>query len=243
MLNKEMVQFFESILEERSDEFRVTESDLVSPSAFEKKQAKIRRKVVELLRLREVGARFGMQRLDEEMHVISLPVPDVQVLDRVSCEGYTREHWLMETLPGIHMPMYVLIPDEMDRTVPHPCILAAHGHGPGKDSVCGTSPVPEVLARMKERGGCYGEIMAQQGYMVFAPDMWGFGERRIHDDAKYGERWAFPAAESRRSIPQHWMSELSGDMPEDTCISSRAACCIIICVPVILFQISSKPWS
>ena len=70
MLNKEMVQFFESILEERSDEFRVTESDLVSPSAFEKKQAKIRRKVVELLRLREVGARFGMQRLDEEMHVI-----------------------------------------------------------------------------------------------------------------------------------------------------------------------------
>lgn len=51
MLNKEMVQFFESILEERSDEFRVTESDLVSPSAFEKKQAKIRRKVVELLRL------------------------------------------------------------------------------------------------------------------------------------------------------------------------------------------------
>ena len=45
MLNKEMVQFFESILEERSDEFRVTESDLVSPSAFEKKQAKIRRKV------------------------------------------------------------------------------------------------------------------------------------------------------------------------------------------------------
>ena len=37
MLNKEMVQFFESILEERSDEFRVTESDLVSPSAFEKK--------------------------------------------------------------------------------------------------------------------------------------------------------------------------------------------------------------
>ncbi len=188
MLNKEMVQFFESILEERSDEFRVTESDLVSPSAFEKKQAKIRRKVVELLRLREVGARFGMQRLDEEMHVISLPVPDVQVLDRVPCEGYTREHWLMETLPGIHMPMYVLIPDEMDRTVPHPCILAAHGHGPGKDSVCGTSPVPEVLARMKERGGCYGEIMAQQGYMVFAPDMWGFGERRIHDDAKYGER-------------------------------------------------------
>lgn len=44
MLNKEMVQFFESILEERSDEFRVTDSDLVSPSVFEKKQAKIRRK-------------------------------------------------------------------------------------------------------------------------------------------------------------------------------------------------------
>ncbi len=152
MLNKEMVQFFESILEERSDEFRVTDSDLVSPSVFEKKQAKIRRKVVELLRLREVGARFGMQRLDEEMHVISLPVPDVQVLDRVPCKGYTREHWLMETLPGIHMPMYVLIPDEMDMTAPNPCILAAHGHGPGKDSVCGTSPVPEVLARMEEAG-------------------------------------------------------------------------------------------
>ena len=104
MLNKEMVRFFESILEQRSDEFRITREDLASVPAFEQKQAKIRRKVMELLRLREVGERFGMRRLDEEMHVVSLPAPEVTVLSRVACDGYTREHWLMETLPGIHMP-------------------------------------------------------------------------------------------------------------------------------------------
>lgn len=188
MLNPEMVQFFESILDVRTDEFRISASDLSSEKAFEAKQAKIRAKVVELLKLREVGERFGLIRLDEENHVVGLPVPAVEVTETVQCEGYTRERWLMETLPGIHMPLFVLIPDGYDRSSKHPCILAAHGHGPGKDSVCGTSPVPEVLARFKAGKGCYGEIMAKNGYMVFAPDMWGFGERRMKDDAVYGER-------------------------------------------------------
>ena len=35
MLNTEMVNFFESILDARSDEFRVTDQDLVSEQAFE----------------------------------------------------------------------------------------------------------------------------------------------------------------------------------------------------------------
>lgn len=187
MLNTEMVNFFESILDARSDEFRVTDQDLVSEQAFEKKQAKIRAKVVELLRLREVGERFGMKRLDKDCHVLPLPAPSVEVTERVACDGYTREHWIMETLPGIHMPLFVLIPDGYDKTVKHPCILAAHGHGPGKDSVVGTSKVPEMLARLKN-AKCYGDIMAKAGYMVFAPDMWGFGERRTKDDAVYGDR-------------------------------------------------------
>ena len=187
MLNAEMVQFFESILDERTMEYRVSSEDLTSVENFEQKQAKIRTKGVELLKLREVGERFGLIRLDQDDQVLPMTPPSVEVTESVQCDGYVRERWIMETLPGIHMPMFVLIPDGYDKTVKHPCILAAHGHGPGKDGVVGTSKVPEVLARLKN-AKCYGDIMAKNGYMVFAPDMWGFGERRTKDDAVYGER-------------------------------------------------------
>ena len=127
MLNAEMVQFFESILDERTMEYRVSSEDLTSVENFEQKQAKIRTKVVELLKLREVGERFGMIRLDQDDHVLPMTPPSVEVTESVQCDGYVRERWIMETLPGIHMPMFVLIPDGYDKTVKHPCILAAHG--------------------------------------------------------------------------------------------------------------------
>ena len=54
--------------------------------------------------------------------------------------------------------------------MPGPAILACHGHGPGKDLVCG-------LASTEAPNGDYAAQLARQGYVVLAPDLRCFGER------------------------------------------------------------------
>ncbi|MGZ4754935.1 MAG: alpha/beta hydrolase family protein, partial [Acidimicrobiia bacterium] len=59
---------------------------------------------------------------------------------------------------------------------PGPAILAVHGHGPGKDEVCGID-TPVVNAALAEHHDDYAHSLAQRGYVVLAPDLRCFGER------------------------------------------------------------------
>ncbi len=189
MLNTEMQKFFEDILAARKDTYRFTPEDLAGADAFTNKQDRIRLKVLEILKMRAIEEVSGMKRFDEAGHVLPLPAPEVTVDYSEQKDGYVREHWTMETLPGIHMPLFVLIPDAVKNAPAgsaekHTYMLAAHGHGPGKDSVTANMKLP--IWGAPRRGGAYAEIMAQNGYITFAPDMWGFGERRMNDMKPYG---------------------------------------------------------
>ena len=104
-----------------------------------------------------------------------IPVPlDVEVLGSVDCGTYRRDTIVFDVEPTMSVPAHLLVPHA--RTEPGPAILAVHGHGPGKDEVCGVD-TPSVQAAFAEHHGDYAHTLAERGYVVLAPDLRCFGER------------------------------------------------------------------
>jgi dienelactone hydrolase len=104
--------------------------------------------------------------------------PNPRVTETVQCEGYRRERVEIDTEPGVTMPFFVLVPDGIEgRSVP--AVIAAHGHdSAGKLPVAGVGDDPQVAERIRQYRYNYGQVAAQNGYIVFCPDARGFGERR-----------------------------------------------------------------
>ncbi len=92
----------------------------------------------------------------------------LETLESVACDGYRRDKVVFDTEETMSVPAYLLVPD--GRVAPGPAVLAAHGHGPGKDLVCGLAETPAP-------NGDYAVQLVRRGYVVLAPDMRCFGER------------------------------------------------------------------
>jgi dienelactone hydrolase len=119
------------------------------------------------------------ERVRERLHVRlgASPAPvslDVEVVATVDCGDYRRDTIVFDSEATMSVPAHLLVPN--DRDVPGPAILAVHGHGPGKDEVCAVDS-PKVHAAFAEHHGDYAHALAQQGYVVLAPDLRAFGER------------------------------------------------------------------
>jgi dienelactone hydrolase len=104
------------------------------------------------------------------------PLPDrvplnTEVVDSVDCGSYRRDHVVFDTERWMSVPAFLLVPH--DRTTPGPAILAQHGHGPGKDEVCGLAEAGDEGSPPND----YGHQLAERGYVVLAPDLRTFGER------------------------------------------------------------------
>ncbi|MHB8219884.1 MAG: alpha/beta hydrolase family protein [Acidimicrobiales bacterium] len=108
-------------------------------------------------------------RLDDLLGPLPAKVPlDIETLETVRSGGYRREKVVFDTERTMSVPAYLLVPD--DRVLPGAAVLAVHGHGPGKDQVCG-------LAVTETPNGDYAHQLAKRGYVVLAPDLRCFGER------------------------------------------------------------------
>jgi len=124
--------------------------------------------------LTDVRARRAASRRALNAALGRLPdrVPlNAEVLDSVDCGDYRRDHVVFDSERWMSVPAYLLVPHR--RTEPGPAVIAQHGHGPGKDEVCG-------LAEVGDEGSVpndYGHQLAQRGYVVLAPDLRTFGER------------------------------------------------------------------
>ena len=113
------------------------------------------------------------ERCRSRLHELLGPLPervplDLETVDSVACDGYRRHRVVFDTEQTMSVPAYLLVPD--GRAGPGPAVLAAHGHGPGKDLVCG-------LARTEAPNGDYAVQLVTRGYVVLAPDLRCFGER------------------------------------------------------------------
>ncbi|GIU88679.1 MAG: hypothetical protein KatS3mg009_3194 [Acidimicrobiia bacterium] len=95
--------------------------------------------------------------------------PDLEVRAEHRHEGHRREEVVFDSERFMSVPANLLVPDGRD--APGPAVLAVHGHGLDKDSVCGVGPAPEAPR------ADYARQLVRRGFVVLAPDLRGFGER------------------------------------------------------------------
>jgi len=79
-----------------------------------------------------------------------------------------RTRVVFDTERHMSVPAWLLEP--ADRAAGAPAVLAVHGHGLDKDSVCGVTESPDGIVP-------YARRLAEAGFVVLAPDLRGFGER------------------------------------------------------------------
>ena len=123
---------------------------------------------------------LGLDKMD---HVPLIP----RLVETVIAEpGIKREKVLIQTEEDVWVPMYILIPENIDRPK---VFIAPPGHqGAGKFSVAGVCEIPAVADAILKYNYDYGMQLARLGFVAVCPDCRGFGERRDealqHDDEK-----------------------------------------------------------
>ena len=105
--------------------------------------------------------------------------PNPEVVEVVDEGEYRREKVVFDSEPDMSVVAHVLVPNDVAPGERRPAILAAHGHGGGKDDVCGIGHgEAERVDRIMALNYDYARQYALRGYVVIAPDWRAFGERR-----------------------------------------------------------------
>lgn len=98
-------------------------------------------------------------------------------------DGLKKQRWLIDVQKHLSAALQVNIPKDLREGEKRPAILCWHGHGQfGKESVMGNDSTSERRAAIQGANYNYGHQMAQHGYVTFAIDWIGVGER--NDNAK-----------------------------------------------------------
>lgn len=127
--------------------------------------------------------------------ITALIARSAQRLERVEEEGYIRHKFRMETLPGVFMPFYMLVPEGVSEEKPARTVIAVPAHGANKDTVAGVPACRTVREKLeKSPKEAYGLWLVKRGYVALCPDPPGYGERI---EPPPGEATAFapPSAE------------------------------------------------
>ncbi len=102
-----------------------------------------------------------------------------EVLETVDEGDYWRQRVIYNSEPYMSVIAYVLVPKGIPTGERRPAILAAHGHGGGKDDVCAIGHgEAERVDRIANLNYDYARQFVKRGYVVIAPDWRAFGERR-----------------------------------------------------------------
>jgi hypothetical protein len=97
-----------------------------------------------------------------------------EVLDADADEGFRREHIKFQVSPGDWSYAYLLIPNRLGAPAP---VVYCH-HRRTKNYKVGKA---EIVGLGGDREQAVGLELIKRGYVVFAPDALGFGERRPPD--------------------------------------------------------------
>ncbi len=153
----------------------------------------------------EEWKRVGRAKVTELLRYQPPRVPlDLEVVNEVKFDGYTRKRILFNTSPDCRVPGFLLVPDEAK--FPAPGIVALHDHGGfyrwGKEKVCENKQEHPALAKFKQEayeGQSYASELARRGYVVLSIDAFYFGERRLAHKP-LPPQTANPADESQQDI-------------------------------------------
>jgi len=109
---------------------------------------------------------------------------DPVLLERVELEEAIRERVEFTTLGGMRMPAYVMIPKSIQPGERRPGVLLWHGHGYGSRSLVGLdkggNPKPDT-GKLSDN---LAYALAKRGLVVLAPEIVGFGDRRLARDVR-----------------------------------------------------------
>lgn len=101
-----------------------------------------------------------------------------QLLAEWRHDGLGKQKWLIDVQKHVSATCLVNIPAGLEQGEKRPAILCWHGHGTfGKDSVMETGASPELREEIALHNYNYGHQMAQKGFVTFAIDWIGAGER------------------------------------------------------------------
>lgn len=129
---------------------------------------------------------------------VRAPGAEPRLLERTECDGYIRERVEWRTLDGMVMPVYVLIPGKP--AAGRPAVVALHGHGYGSREIVGLEPDGTERSGKPGLHKDFAVALARQGFLVAAPELLGFGDRRLAED-KGGD----PARSSCFRLAAHLM--------------------------------------
>ncbi len=94
-----------------------------------------------------------------------------EILDISADQGFRREHIKFQVSPGDWSYAYLLIPDDL--SAPTPAVYCHHRY----DNTYKTGKA-EIVGLDGDKDLAIGLELVKRGYIVFAPDALGFGERR-----------------------------------------------------------------
>jgi len=93
-------------------------------------------------------------------------------------KGLRRQRWIIDVQEHLSATVLVNLPAGLKRRERRPALLCCHGHGPfGKEPVMGNDSSPEMAANAAQHQYNYGDVMARKGFVTYAIDWIGFGER------------------------------------------------------------------
>lgn len=101
-------------------------------------------------------------------------------LERVECDGYIRERVELSAIPGLTFGAYVLLPANASGKLPG--VIAVHGHGYGSRQICGMLEDGSPDNGKPDIYNHFAVQLVKKGFAVIAPDVIGFGERRMDAD-------------------------------------------------------------
>lgn len=105
-----------------------------------------------------------------------------QILEEAECDYGARQRINISTFSDIPMPIYVLSPYGAER---RPVVIALHGHGFGSRDIVGLDP----QGHPKRDSGYQKNFaieLCRRGFVVIAPEILGFGDRRFQADIDKG---------------------------------------------------------
>ncbi len=107
------------------------------------------------------------------------PVPGkAELLAEWEEKGLRRQRWIIDVQEHLSAILLVNYPGDMKRGEKRPALLCCHGHGPhGKEPVMGNDSSKALSQDIAQNNYHYGRVMAEQGFITYAIDWIGFGER------------------------------------------------------------------
>ncbi|MBD0381351.1 dienelactone hydrolase family protein [Paenibacillus sedimenti] len=107
------------------------------------------------------------------------------VLERVELADHIRERVEFGTVWGLRVPAYVLLPKQLAGK--GAAVLALHGHGYGSRQIVGLLPDGTENDGPPDLHGNYALELVRRGLIVIAPEVFGFGDRRLAADQTAGQ--------------------------------------------------------